>query len=175
MSRYPLSYDTYVNSGTPRTSPTRHKYKSILWQLQSQTSPSTRERTTSTLSTASTQLSYTFVPDPEISSSFVASLETTQMSNAEEPVTSSPAHSSHTSSAEEQAGYRRQVIPAVPELVSSVIQPHALPPFPPLEPLHPPPEKLLTRGPDYHLGVPYGGPRTSATFPIRTDPPAIRP
>ncbi|KAI5999444.1 hypothetical protein EDC04DRAFT_3147299 [Pisolithus marmoratus] len=132
------------SEGTPRTSPARHKYKSILWQLEPRTSPSSRERTTSTLSTASTQPSYTFVPDPEISSSFAASLESTQTSDAEEPVTSSPAHSSCTSSAEEQAGYRRRVAPAVSGHVSSVIQPHALSSFSSLESLHSPSERLLT-------------------------------
>ncbi|KAI6108231.1 hypothetical protein F5141DRAFT_1121720 [Pisolithus sp. B1] len=62
------------------------------WQLEPRTSrPSARERTTSTLSTASTQSSYAFVSDPDISSSFAASLESAQVSDAEEPVTPSPA------------------------------------------------------------------------------------
>ncbi|KAI5982536.1 hypothetical protein EDC04DRAFT_2885136 [Pisolithus marmoratus] len=115
------------------------------WQLEPRTSrPSTRERTTSTLSTTSTQSSYAFVSDPEISSSFAASLESAQTSDAEEPIASSPAHSSPTSSAEEQPGYRRRVVTAVSGHVSPATQPHALSSFSSLESLHSPSGRLLT-------------------------------
>ncbi|KAI6154925.1 hypothetical protein BKA82DRAFT_22420 [Pisolithus tinctorius] len=116
------------------------------WQLEPRTSrPSTRERTTSTLSTASTQSSYAFVSDPEISSSFAASLESAQASDAEEPVTPSPALSSPTSSAEEQPGYHRRVAaPAVSGHVSPVMQPHALSSFSSLESFHSSSGRLLT-------------------------------
>ncbi|KIO09130.1 hypothetical protein M404DRAFT_308072, partial [Pisolithus tinctorius Marx 270] len=116
------------------------------WQLEPRTSrPSTRERTTSTLSTASTQSSYAFVSDPEISSSFAASLESAQASDAEEPVTPSPALSSPTSSAEEHPGYhRRAAAPAVSGHVSPVMQPHAPSSFSSLESLHSSSGRLLT-------------------------------
>ncbi|KAF8656819.1 hypothetical protein AX16_002368 [Volvariella volvacea WC 439] len=56
------------------------------WQLEPRASRlSTRERTTSSASTASTPSSYAFVSDPEISSSFAASLESGQVSEAEDP------------------------------------------------------------------------------------------
>ncbi|KAI6021996.1 hypothetical protein EDC04DRAFT_2869789 [Pisolithus marmoratus] len=104
------------------------------WQLEPRTSrPSTREHTTSMLSTTSTQSSYAFVSDPEISSSFAASLESAQTSDAYEPVTSSPAHSSPTSSAEEQHGYRRRVATVVAGHVSPAMQSHALSSFSSLE------------------------------------------
>ncbi|KAI6007972.1 hypothetical protein EDC04DRAFT_2907448 [Pisolithus marmoratus] len=106
--------------------------------------PSMRERTTSTLSTASTQSSYAFVSDQEISSSFAASLESAQTSDAEEPIASSPAHSSPTSSAEEQPGYRRRVATAVSGHVSPAMQSHALSSFSSLESLHSPSRRLLT-------------------------------
>ncbi|KAI6116870.1 hypothetical protein EV401DRAFT_1630098 [Pisolithus croceorrhizus] len=115
------------------------------WQLEPRTSrPSTRERTTSTLSTASTQSSYAFVSDPDISSSFAASLESAQASDAEEPVTPSPALSSPTSSAEEQPGYHRRAAPAVSGHMSPVMRPHALSSFSSLESLHSPSGRLLT-------------------------------
>ncbi|KAH9936067.1 hypothetical protein B0H21DRAFT_833840 [Amylocystis lapponica] len=55
------------------------------WQLEPRVSRhlSARERTTSTTSTASS--SYTFVSDPEISSSFAASLENGLISDADDP------------------------------------------------------------------------------------------
>lgn len=70
-----------------------------VWQLEPRVSrPSGRERTTSTVSTTSTQSSYAFVSDPEISSSFAASLESSQVSDAEDispsPALSSPSLSS---------------------------------------------------------------------------------
>ncbi|KAG6816296.1 hypothetical protein H0H87_007179 [Tephrocybe sp. NHM501043] len=52
-----------------------------------------RERTASTISTTSTQSSYAFVSDPEISSSFAASLESGQVSDVED-ISPSPAYSS---------------------------------------------------------------------------------
>ncbi|KAI5996779.1 hypothetical protein EDC04DRAFT_2872325 [Pisolithus marmoratus] len=79
-----------------------------------------------------------------ISSSFAASLESAQTSDAEEPIASSPAHSSPTSSAEEQPGYRRRVATAVSGHVSPAMQPHALSSFSSLESLHLPSGRLLT-------------------------------
>ncbi|KAI6046460.1 hypothetical protein EDC04DRAFT_3136611 [Pisolithus marmoratus] len=63
------------------------------WQLEPRTSRpnSTRECTTSTLSITSTQSSYAFISDLEISSSFAVSLESAQTSEVEEPVISFPA------------------------------------------------------------------------------------
>jgi hypothetical protein len=55
------------------------------WQLESRKSRlSARERTTSTTSTTSTGSSYAFVSDLDISSSFAASLESGQVSDAED-------------------------------------------------------------------------------------------
>ncbi|KAF8071723.1 hypothetical protein FPV67DRAFT_1412355 [Lyophyllum atratum] len=70
-----------------------------VWQLESRKARLTgRERTASTISTSSTQSSYAFVSDPEISSSFAASLESGQVSDAEDispfPALSSPSMSS---------------------------------------------------------------------------------
>ncbi|KAK0469846.1 uncharacterized protein EV420DRAFT_1497012 [Desarmillaria tabescens] len=78
-----------------------------VWQLEPHSSRlSARERTTSTASMASTHSSYAFVSDPEISSSFAASLESGQASDAEEFSASSPALSSPSlSSADEQRGF----------------------------------------------------------------------
>ncbi|EGO24297.1 hypothetical protein SERLADRAFT_449067 [Serpula lacrymans var. lacrymans S7.9] len=118
------------------------------WQLEPRTSRlSARERTTSTISTASTQSSYAFVSDPEISSSFAASLESGQVSDSEEPVISSPALSSPiSSSADERVGpavYQRQQTassgPASPRLPT-----HALSSFSSLESLHSHSGRLLT-------------------------------
>ncbi|KAG6917007.1 hypothetical protein DXG01_004272 [Tephrocybe rancida] len=65
-----------------------------VWQLEPRKQRTTgRERTTSTVSTSSTQSSYAFVSDPEISSSFAASLESGQVSDAED-ISPSPAYSS---------------------------------------------------------------------------------
>ncbi|KAG6331466.1 hypothetical protein ID866_7625 [Astraeus odoratus] len=116
------------------------------WQLEPRTSrPSARERTTSTLSTTSTQSSYAFVSDPEISSSFAASLESAQVSDAEEVVVAvSPALSSPTSSADEQPGYHRRSVPAASSHVSPAMQPHALSSFSSLESLPTPSGRLLT-------------------------------
>ncbi|KAJ8453841.1 hypothetical protein ONZ51_g13371 [Trametes cubensis] len=72
-----------------------------VWQLEPRTSRlSQRERTTSTASTASTQSSYAFVSEPEISSSFAASLEAGLVSGSDpdDTVLSSPALSSPVSS-----------------------------------------------------------------------------
>lgn len=65
-----------------------------LWQLEARASRfSVRERTTSTTSTASTQSSFAVVSEPEISSSFAASLDGGFVSDFEESL-SSPALSS---------------------------------------------------------------------------------
>ncbi|KAG6810488.1 hypothetical protein H0H92_011668 [Tricholoma furcatifolium] len=65
---------------------------SSVWQLESRKQRLTgRERTASTLSNSSTQSSYAFISDPEISSSFAASLESGQVSDAED--ISPPAYS----------------------------------------------------------------------------------
>ena len=68
---------------------------SSVWQLEPRTSrQSGRERTISTASTTSTQSSYAFVSDPDISSSFAASLESGQASDVDDVYSSSPVHSS---------------------------------------------------------------------------------
>ena len=68
---------------------------SSVWQLEPRTSrQSGRERTISTASTTSTHSSYAFVSDPDISSSFAASLESGQASDADDVYSPSPAHSS---------------------------------------------------------------------------------
>ncbi|KAF8992853.1 hypothetical protein BDQ17DRAFT_1253482 [Cyathus striatus] len=75
-----------------------------VWQLEPRSSRlSARERTTSTVSTASTQSSYAFVSDPDISSSLAASLESGQVSDAEDPASPSPALSSPTLSSADVA------------------------------------------------------------------------
>ncbi|KAI6039762.1 hypothetical protein EDC04DRAFT_2867915 [Pisolithus marmoratus] len=102
-------------------------------QLEPQTlRTSLWERTTSTLSTTSTQSSYAFISDLEISS--------------RASITASPAGSSPTSSAEEQPGYRRRVATAVTGHVSPVMQPHTLSLFSSLESLHSPSGRLLILG-----------------------------
>lgn len=79
-----------------------------VWQLEPRPARlSARERTTSTASTASTQSSYAIVSEPEISSSFAASLEAGLISgsDADDTVISSPALSSPiSSSADEHLG-----------------------------------------------------------------------
>jgi len=66
---------------------------SSVWQLEPRTSRHTgRERTISTASTTSTHSSYAFISDPDISSSFAASLESGQASDADDVY--SPVHSS---------------------------------------------------------------------------------
>lgn len=78
---------------------------SSVWQLEPRASRlSARERTTSTASTASTQSSYAFVSDPEISSSFAASLESGQVSDAED-ISPSPALSSPSLSSADERGF----------------------------------------------------------------------
>ncbi|KAI0768055.1 hypothetical protein BD413DRAFT_137456 [Trametes elegans] len=80
-----------------------------VWQLEPRASRlSPRERTTSSTSTASTQSSYAFVSEPEISSSFAASLEAGLVSGSDpdDGVLSSPALSSPiSSSVDEHFGY----------------------------------------------------------------------
>ncbi|EIN03722.1 hypothetical protein PUNSTDRAFT_146892 [Punctularia strigosozonata HHB-11173 SS5] len=57
-----------------------------VWQLESRTSRHlARERTISSVSTTSTQSSFAYVSDVDISSSFAASLESTQASDSEDP------------------------------------------------------------------------------------------
>ncbi|KAI0710008.1 hypothetical protein C8Q76DRAFT_86342 [Earliella scabrosa] len=79
-----------------------------VWQLEPRPSRlSARERTTSTTSTASTQSSYAVISEPEISSSFAASLEAGLISgsDADDTILSSPALSSPiSSSADEHLG-----------------------------------------------------------------------
>ncbi|KDQ57175.1 hypothetical protein JAAARDRAFT_178758 [Jaapia argillacea MUCL 33604] len=76
-----------------------------MWQLESRASRlSARERTISSTSTASTQSSYAVVSDPEISSSFAASLESAQASDTED-LDNSPALSSPVSSFDERTGF----------------------------------------------------------------------
>ncbi|KAF8623675.1 hypothetical protein AX17_007373 [Amanita inopinata Kibby_2008] len=78
-----------------------------VWQLETRTNRlSARERTTSTASTVSTQSSYAFVSDPEISSSFAASLESGQISDAEEALSPSPGLSSPSLSAADEQGFQ---------------------------------------------------------------------
>lgn len=68
---------------------------SSVWQLEPHsTRVGTRERTTSTASTVSTHSSYAFVSDPDISSSFAASLESGPVSDAEDIIAPSPGLSS---------------------------------------------------------------------------------
>jgi len=84
---------------------------SSVWQLEhrSPRQPSTRERTISSASTASTRSSYAFVSsDPDISSSFAASLESAQVSDAEETHSPSPAPSSPNLSFADDGLYRLQ-------------------------------------------------------------------
>jgi hypothetical protein len=77
---------------------------SSVWQLEPRASRlSARGRTTSTTSTASTQSSYAFVSDPEISSSFAASLESGQVSDADD-ISPSPALSSPSLSSADERG-----------------------------------------------------------------------
>lgn len=68
---------------------------SSAWQLETRSSRlSARERTTSTISTASTQSSFAFISDPEMSSSFAASSgqvsDTDDSLLAQSPAVSSP-------------------------------------------------------------------------------------
>ncbi|OBZ72121.1 hypothetical protein A0H81_07803 [Grifola frondosa] len=78
-----------------------------VWQLEPRASRlSARERTTSTTSTVSTQSSYALVSDPEISSSFAASLDSGLVSDIDDAVLSSPALSSPISSSmDEHMGF----------------------------------------------------------------------
>lgn len=97
---------------------------SSAWQLEPRAF-SARERTTSTTSTASTRSSYAFVSDPEISSSFAASLESGQVSDAEDPT--SPGLSSPSPSLADERGYphRRRKLPS--NVASRSVSPgHAL-------------------------------------------------
>lgn len=82
---------------------------SSMWQLEppnSRSRLSARERTNSTTSTASTHSSYAFISDPEISSSFAASLESGPVSDSEDPASPLGFASPNFSSGDEGA-YRR--------------------------------------------------------------------
>jgi hypothetical protein len=117
------------------------------WQLEPRKSRlSARERTTSTISTTSTQSSYAFVSDPEISSSFAASLESGQVSDAEENVAPSPALSSPISSADEHtsSSSQRHSIPVTSGPASPSLPVHALSSFSSLESLHSDSGRLVT-------------------------------
>ncbi|KAH9959599.1 hypothetical protein BC827DRAFT_1260996 [Russula dissimulans] len=77
-----------------------------MWQLEPRTSGlSLRDRTTSTTSTTSTRSSYTLISEPEISSSFAASLASGPTSDTEDFHVSSPGFSSPVSSADEHTGF----------------------------------------------------------------------
>jgi hypothetical protein len=77
-----------------------------MWQLEPTSRLSARERTTSTTSTASTHSSYAFISDPDISSSFAASLESGQVSDVDDLSAVSPGISSPTySSGDELRNY----------------------------------------------------------------------
>ncbi|KAH8994881.1 hypothetical protein EDB92DRAFT_2085163 [Lactarius akahatsu] len=75
-----------------------------MWQLEPRSSGlSLRDRTASTTSTTSTRSSYALVSEPEISSSFAASLASGPTSDTEDFPVSSPGLSSPVSSADERA------------------------------------------------------------------------
>ena len=77
-----------------------------MWQLEpSGSSLSLRDRTTSTTSTTSTHSSYALISEPEISSSFAASLASGPTSDTEDFHASSPGLSSPVSSADERTGF----------------------------------------------------------------------
>ncbi|PFH53060.1 hypothetical protein AMATHDRAFT_138121 [Amanita thiersii Skay4041] len=100
-----------------------------VWQLESRANRlSARERTTSTTSTVSTQSSYAFVSDPEISSSFAASLESGHVSDAEEVYSPSPGLSSPTlSSADERTFHQQRRRPQSNTAASRSVSPgHAM-------------------------------------------------
>ncbi|OCH94453.1 hypothetical protein OBBRIDRAFT_769889 [Obba rivulosa] len=126
---------------------------SSVWQLEPRASHlSARERTTSTTSTISTQSSYAFVSDAEISSSFAASLEGGLVSDQDDPL-SSPALSSPISSSLEDHPVtfvvpRRRQVRSIPSHPAS---PPRAPPsfshassFSSLESLHTGSGRLLT-------------------------------
>lgn len=77
-----------------------------MWQLEPRsTGLSLRDRTTSTTSTTSTRSSYALISEPEISSSFAASLASGPSSDTEDFHIPSPGLSSPVSSADEYAGF----------------------------------------------------------------------
>jgi hypothetical protein len=77
-----------------------------MWQLEPTGSGlSHRDRTTSTTSTTSTRSSYALVSEPEISSSFAASLASGPTSDTEDFLVSSPGLPSPVSSADERTGF----------------------------------------------------------------------
>lgn len=98
---------------------------SSVWQLEPRSvRHAARERTASTASTVSTHSSYAFVSDPDISSSFAASLEGAATSDAEDASASSPARSSPSLSFADEAIYpapmrRRVPLQALPSRAGS--------------------------------------------------------
>ena len=77
-----------------------------MWQLEPRgASLSLRDRTTSTTSSTSTRSSYALISEPEISSSFAASLASGPTSDTEDFHASSPGLSSPVSSADERSGF----------------------------------------------------------------------
>ena len=77
-----------------------------VWQLEPRgSSLSLRDRTTSTTSSTSTRSSYALISEPEISSSFAASLASGPTSDTEDFHASSPGLSSPVSSADERSGF----------------------------------------------------------------------
>lgn len=105
-----------------------------VWQLEPRAvrQPSSRERTISTASTASTHSSYAFVSsDPDISSSFAASLESGQVSDAEDIHSPSPVPSSPNLALADDGLYRlqrRKLDPNPNPVVSRSVSPgHAHP------------------------------------------------
>ena len=105
---------------------------SSVWQLEPRGArqPSTRERTFSSASTASTHSSYALVSsDPDISSSFAASIESGQVSDAEDVHSPSPTPSSPNIAFADDGMYhlpRRKLDPN-PALSRSVSPGHAHP------------------------------------------------
>jgi hypothetical protein len=92
---------------------------SSAWQLEPRPSRLLgRERTISTISTASTQSSYAFVSDPDISSSFAASLESDNASDLDEFVAQSPPLSSPVSTTPDErsnlALVQRRIVTSLP-------------------------------------------------------------
>ncbi|KAI0956046.1 hypothetical protein AcV7_006554 [Taiwanofungus camphoratus] len=125
-----------------------------MWQLEPHASRlSPRERTTSSTSTESTQSSFAFVSDPDISSSFAVSIENGLASDADDPPISSPALSSPISSSmDEQSGFAMLSHRRQPRFPAShpVSPPNNPPPFSltssysSVESLHPRSGRLLT-------------------------------
>ncbi|THH09650.1 hypothetical protein EW146_g8628 [Bondarzewia mesenterica] len=99
---------------------------SSVWLLEPRASRlSPRERTTSTTSTGSYQSSYAFVSDPDISSSFAASLDSGPTSDTEDQLAPSPVLSSPvSSSADERAGFAQLQRHQMRQTTSRMVSPH---------------------------------------------------